>query len=65
MVLHGRKIKKVNKMKYRDENGKFISKKEWETIQEDENSNSGRYILYGIMMSLLMLYIFNNVGGLN
>jgi hypothetical protein len=61
----GRKIKKVNKMKYRDENGKFISKEAWETMQEDENSNSRPYILYGIMVTLALLYIFNNMGRLN
>jgi len=52
-------------VKYRDENGKFISKEAWETMQEEENSSSGYYILYGMMATLTMLYIFNNVGRLN
>lgn len=66
MVKHGRTVRTVNKMvKYRDENGKFISKEAWETMQEEENSSGGYYILYGMMMSLVMLYIFNNMGGLS
>jgi hypothetical protein len=52
-------------VKYRDENGKFISKEAWETMQEEESGSGGYYILYGMMMSLVMLYIFNNMGGLS
>ena len=52
-------------VKYRDENGKFISKEAWEIMQEEENDNGGRYILYGMMATLGLLYIFNNVGRFN
>ena len=64
MVTHGRKIRKVNKMKYRDENGKFISKEAWETMRKEEDNN-GRLILIGMIASLVVLYIINNVGRFN
>tara|TARA_R110000824_G_scaffold28321_2_gene95361 strand:- start:650 stop:802 length:153 start_codon:yes stop_codon:yes gene_type:complete len=48
-------------MKYRDENGKFISKEAWETMRKEEDNN-GRLILIGMVASLVVLYIINNVG---
>jgi len=51
-------------MKYRDENGKFISKEAWETMRKEEN-NSGRLILMGMIASLVVLYTINNLGWLN
>jgi len=51
-------------VKYRDENGKFISKAAWEKMQNEtdkEHIVTGKVIAIGLLIGLVALYVINNL----